>query len=53
LEVLILYYIIKRHPQISNFLDVGYAGAILKGRNFSGWQKKYNKSENYGYVGQC
>jgi hypothetical protein len=25
----------------------GYAGEISKIRNFSGWQKKYNKSENY------
>jgi hypothetical protein len=29
-------------------LDSGYAGAISKGRDFLGWQKKYNKSENYG-----
>jgi hypothetical protein len=28
--------------------DFGYAGEISKSRNFSGWQKKYNKSENYG-----
>jgi hypothetical protein len=27
-------------------VDVGYASEISKDRNFSGWQKKYNKSEN-------
>jgi hypothetical protein len=25
----------------------GYHGAISKFRNFSGWQRKYNKSVNY------
>jgi hypothetical protein len=27
-------------------MGYGYAGAISKSRNFSGWQKEYNKSEN-------
>jgi hypothetical protein len=34
-------------------MDFGYAGAISKSRNFSGWQKKYTKSENDRYLGQC
>jgi hypothetical protein len=38
---------------LSTFKHYVYAGAISKGRNFSGWQKKYTKSENYGLVGQC
>jgi hypothetical protein len=27
-------------------VDFGYAGAISKSPNFSGWKKKYKKSEN-------
>jgi hypothetical protein len=30
-------------------VDFGYTGAISKSRNFSGWQKKYQKSENDTY----
>jgi hypothetical protein len=29
-------------------MDNGYAGAISKNRNFSGWQKKYKKLKNDG-----
>jgi len=27
-------------------MGFGYAGAILKSRNFLGWEKKYKKSKN-------
>ena len=35
-----------RNPHSGSSLDSGYAGEISKSRNFSGWQKKYKKSEN-------
>jgi hypothetical protein len=35
-----------RCPIASYVLDVGYPSEISKIRNFSGWQKKYTKSEN-------
>jgi hypothetical protein len=38
----------ESNVQILWFIDNGYTGEILKSRNFSGWQKKYTKSENYG-----
>jgi hypothetical protein len=41
------------NPQFCLIADTGYAGAISQSRNFSGWQKKYTKSENNRYLGQC
>jgi len=40
-------YIGKCNPQNIKSCDYGYAGAISKSRNFSGWQKKYKNSVNY------
>jgi hypothetical protein len=37
----------QRFTKISKISHNGYAGAISKNRNFLGWQKKHNKSENY------
>jgi len=34
------------NPIIIGSLDSGYGDTISKNRNFSGWQKKYNKSKN-------
>jgi transposase len=30
-------------------VNYGYAGEILKSRNFSGWRKTYNKAEGLSY----
>jgi hypothetical protein len=37
------FWITLRNLQLCRILDFGYAGAISKSQNFSGWQKKYTK----------
>jgi hypothetical protein len=37
----------SKNKAVLKFLDFGYVGEISKSPNFSGWQKKYTKSENY------
>ncbi len=34
------------HPHFGLISDYGHTGEISKSQNFSGWQKKYNNSDN-------